>query len=174
MEKENSDEKQIIIPVSKLRDAYKDADDDGKKIFRSLYGDELFLNDYEKIKTFEDACKVTGENPDFINTFTLKHLKAYIKLCTIAKALNGSWKPDWANFDEYKFFPWFNIEKKYASLCVGGADRGSDVGLSCLCSDSDVSCTYADCGGALASQSEEIAIYFGKQFIEIWKDYLIV
>lgn len=39
----------------------------------------------------------------------------------------------------------------YASLCVGSANGGASVGLSCLNSGNDVSCTYAYCGGALAS-----------------------
>lgn len=143
-------------------------------MLRGLYGEELFLSGYQNIKTYKDACKVVGMEPtDFLGD-TPKHLIAYIKLCTIAKALNKDWKPDWANFDERKFFPWFSIGRKSASLCVGGAANGSDVGLSCLHSSLDVSCTYANCGGAIASQSEEIAIYFGKQFTEIWKDYLIV
>lgn len=165
---------ELITSRSKVLTAYKNAEDSGKKMLRDLYGEEMFLNDYEKIKTFEDACKVIGADPRIVKRITPKHLKAYAKLCIIAKALRGDWEPDWANFDEYKFFPWFNIEKKDASLCVGSADLGSDVGLSCLYSRNDVSFTAARYGGALASQSDEIAIYFGKQFTEIWKDYLIV
>jgi hypothetical protein len=171
---ENSEENMAMVPVSKLQAAYNDADEDGKEMLCNLYGGGMFLNDYEKIKTFEDACKVTGDDPSYIEGITPKHLKAYAKLYIIAKALRGSWKPDWADFDQYKYFPWFKIIKKDASLCVGGADHASLVGLSCLSSNPDVSCTYADYGGALASESEEIAIYFGKQFSEIWKDYLLV
>jgi len=167
-------EKELITSRSKVIAAYKDANDDGKKMLRGLYGEELFLSGYQKIKTYEDACKVVGTKPTDFPGGTPKHVIAYIKLCTIAKALNLGWKPDWANFYEYKFFPWFNIEEKDASLCVGSADNGSNVGLSCLYSNNVVSCSSAIFGGALASQSEEIAIYFGKQFTEIWKDYLIV
>lgn len=163
-----------FVPVTKLQTVYRDADENGKKMLRNLYGEEMFLNDYEKIKTFEDACKVTGDDPSYVEGFTPKHLKAYAKLCIIAKALRGSWTPDWAYFGQYKYFPWFKIIKKDASLCVGGASGGSNVGLSCLTSSSVVSSTSAGCGGALASESEEIAIYFGKQFSEIWKDYLLV
>lgn len=163
MEKEESID-MFFVPVSKILDAYKDADENGKKMLRNLYGEEMFLNDYEKIKTFEDACKVTGDDPSYVEGFTPKHLKAYAKLCIIAKALRGSWEPDWADFDQKKYFPWFKIIK----------EAGSIVGLSCLSSFPVVSYSGAGYGGALASESEEIAIYFGKQFVEIWKDYLIV
>ncbi len=153
-----------FVPVTKLQTVYRDADENGKKMLRNPYGEEMFLNDYEKIKTFEDACKVTGDDPSYVEGFTPKHLKAYAKLCIIAKALRGSWTPDWAYFGQYKYFPWFKIIK----------EAGSNVGLSCLSSRSDVSNEHASCGGALASESDEIAVYFGKQFAEIWKDYLIV
>jgi len=163
-----------FVPVTKLQTAYKDADENGKKMLRNLYGEEMFLNDYEKIRTFEDACKVTGDDPSRIEGITPKHLKAYAKLCIIAKALRGSWKPNWADFGQYKYFPWFKIIKKDASLCVGSANSGSDVGSSCLYSYYDVLSASAHNGGALASESDEIAIYFGQQFAEIWKDYLLV
>jgi hypothetical protein len=171
---ENSEENMAIISVSKLQTVYDDAGEDGKEMLRNLYGDGMFLNDYEKIKTFEDACKVTGDDPSHVEGITPKHLKAYFKLCIIAKALRGSWKPDWLDFNQYKYFPWFKIIKKDALLCVGSASNGSNVGLSCLDSNNVVSCTGANYGGALASESDEIAIYFGRQFPEIWKDYLIV
>ena len=161
MKKEESID-MFFVPVSKLQTAYKDADENGKKMLRNLYGVEIFLNDYEKIKTFEDVCKVTGDDPSYIEGITPKHLKAYAKLCIIAKALRGVWKPDWEDFDKYKYFPWFKITKEV----------GSNVGLSCLSSFSDIS--YASYGGALASESDKIAVYFGQQFAEIWKDYLLV
>jgi hypothetical protein len=163
----------VAIPTTKILTAYKEADEDGKKMLKGIYGNDLFVNGYEKIKSYEIACDITGDKPIDEKAEMPKHLIAYIKLCTIAKALRGAWKPNWANFDECKYFPWFSIIKD-ASLCVGSASDGSDVGLSCVYSSNDVSLACAGSGGALVSETREIAIYFGKQFIEIWKDYLIV
>lgn len=174
MEEKDRTEKQAVIPVRKLLDAYEKADENGKEIFLNLYGSDIFINDYKRIKTFEDACNLTGDDPCSIEGITPKHLKAYAKLCVIAKALRGKWKPDWGNFEQCKYFPWFKIEKQDTSLCVSSASRGSCVGLSCLYSYDDVPTADAYCGGALASETYEIAIYFGKQFSEIWKDYLLV
>jgi hypothetical protein len=164
----------VAIPTTKILTAYHEADEDGKEMLKNIYGNDLFLDEYEKIKTYEDACKVTGDKPIDEKAEMPKHLIAYIKLCTITKALRGAWKPNWANFDQYKYFPWFKIRKQNASFCVGGADNGSDVGLSRLDWGCGASGAYVRCGGALASETREIASYSGKQFIEIWKDYLIV
>jgi|WetSurMetagenome_2_1015567.scaffolds.fasta_scaffold22847_9 hypothetical protein len=163
----------VAIPTTKILTAYQEADEDGKVMLKNIYGNDLFLEE-EKIKTYEDACKVTGDKHIDEKVDMPNRLKAYIKLCTIAKALQGAWRPNWANFDQYKYFPRFKIRKQNASLCVGGANSGSDVGLSCVGSNYVVSGTDVFCGGALASETREIAIYFGEQFVEFWKDYLIV
>ena len=68
-----------------------------------------------KIKTFEGACKALGiENtlPD-VSAMPEKHQKALIahyKLVIIVEALNEGWIPDWNNWDEYKYYPWFSVD----------------------------------------------------------------
>ena len=70
----------------------------------------------EQIKTFEDACKKLGINPEEIK-ITLpkemeahaKALEAHSKLVVIAEALNDGWKPNWNDWDEYKYYPWFEM-----------------------------------------------------------------
>ena len=61
----------------------------------------------------------------------------------------------------------------YIPAGVGGAYGGAELGVSVLGSGNVASSSLAHCGGALASESREIAIYFGKQFAEIWQDYLL-
>ena len=51
--------------------------------------------------------------------------------------------------------------------------NGAYCGLACAYSDSDWSNSYAYLGSRLAVKSSEIAIYFGEQFKELWKDFLI-
>ena len=67
----------------------------------------------KRVKTYADACAVLGIEP--MNEAVLVKLGftndeiAYRKLKTIAEALNEGWRPDWANSNEYKYWPWFGI-----------------------------------------------------------------
>ena len=145
----------------------------------------------ERCKSFEDACRLTGMSlPDGVDKLP-RHAVAYIKLCIIARALNEGWEPKFTK-DEYRYFPWYvtywpdelaemnaderaQLEKR--GFCklpagVGGASYGSYVGGSVLASNNDVSNTDPNFGGALASRTSEIALFFGKAFHEIWSDYL--
>lgn len=116
----------------------------------------------ELVKTFEDARKLTGrpDVPDFSNlpTDMRKHFEAQYKMIVIAEALNEGWIPDWYNYNEYKYYPWFEM-----SPC-SFAFRGSD-------------CDYADAaagsGSRLKFRTRELAKYAAEQFIDIWKDIQI-
>lgn len=148
----------------------------------------------ERCKTFEDAARLVGVDADEIDqTCALlpKHAAAYVKLCVIARALNEGWKPAFIK-DEYRYYPWFALywpdelasmdeadrkeleEKGLRPLPagVGSASGGSSVGGSVLDSYLDVSLADPSYGGALASRTHEIALFFGKAFHEIWQDYL--
>lgn len=58
-------------------------------------------------------------------------------------------------------------------LWGGHADNGAYCGLASAYSNYDWSPSYAHIGSRLAVKSSEIAIYFGEQFKELWKDFLI-
>lgn len=153
----------------------------------------------ERIKTFEDACKELAKraesnegiallladyesNADNIKT---KGTLAYMKLCIIAAALNEGWEPQFTE-DEYRWFPWFTLwteeELKEKSeewkadhelwLFGGSSDYGASCGLASAVSHVAWSNSYAGVSARLAVKSEELAIYFGKQFIDIWADYV--
>jgi hypothetical protein len=69
------------------------------------------------IKTFEDACKAVNIDPEKVlpetSAYPFPHQKALVaiaKLFIIADVLNKGWKPNWNNEDEYKYYPWFNLE----------------------------------------------------------------
>ena len=116
----------------------------------------------EKIKTFEDAMKATGraEMPDF-STFPedmRKHFEALFKMVVIVEALNEGWKPDWDNYNEYKYYPWFEMSPSSFAFYV-----------SC---SGDVA-ALAGSGSRLKLKSKELARYCGEHFIDIWKDIQI-
>lgn len=71
---------------------------------------------YKEIKSYEDACKVLGVQPISENAVAAfpaedrKSMLAYHKLTIIARAINGGWKPDWDNTNQYKYYPIFYYE----------------------------------------------------------------
>lgn len=147
----------------------------------------------ERVKTFEDACKVLGEDHALveqymgISTFGLDEtgddIIAYTKLRIIAAALNEGWKPEF-KAGEYRWYPWFKFytkedierldeDEKKSLLVVGGtASHGSLAGLGLVSSYNAFSASGALCGSRLAVKTEELADHFGKQFIDIWASFL--
>lgn len=124
--------------------------------------DEQPKNVMERIKTFEDAYDALGKEhvlvKDFDNSITLTHEHAaYLGLCIIVAALNEGWKPTFAE-DEKRWYPWFEIE---------------DGGVACANAGYDSSYTYSSGGSRLAFKSRELAEYASKQFIGIYKAFLM-
>ena len=66
-----------------------------------------------------------------------------------------------------------NQDRNQLVLWGGGASGGADCGLACAYSGDGWSYSSATFGSRLAVKSSEIAIYFGEQFKELWKDFLI-
>ena len=58
-------------------------------------------------------------------------------------------------------------------LWGGYANYGASCGLASAHSNGGWSYSSAGIGSRLAVKSSEIAIYFGEQFKELWKDFLI-
>lgn len=143
----------------------------------------------ERIKTFQDALDALGENHPLVKEWNeiegvlTKDLTAYLKLRIIAAALNEGWVPA---FDgkEKLYYPWFYLytkeeydkmdedDKKKLWLFGGSSDYGSCCGLAVASSSSAWSRAYSSRSARLAVKSEELALYFGKQFIDIWADYV--
>jgi hypothetical protein len=121
---------------------------------------------YTDIKTFEDACKVLNLDattiiPDF-SFFPESDRQAMIdhaKLVIIAKAINGDWVPDWNNWDQYKYYPWFKM--------------GSPSGGGFSYDDCDGWYTCSTVGSRLCFETREQAKYVGKQFEDLYKSYFV-
>lgn len=151
----------------------------------------------ERVKTFEDACKELGENHKLVQQFKAiqeaiaedKEATAYFKLGIITAALNEGWEPDFTNDNEYRYYPYLclwtkeELEEKDEAwkddhnlqLWRGGGPStyGADCGLACA--RSDLAWSYAAAranrSARLAHKTEELAIYSGKQFTELWTNY---
>jgi len=118
------------------------------------------------IKTFEDACKKLGLDPlkvipEFLEfpESDRKAMQAHAKLIIINKAIVGDWVPDWNNYDQYKYYPWFEM----------GSSSGA--GFSYL--DCDIWLTGSNAGSRLCFETREQAKYVGTQFLELYKDYFV-
>ena len=150
----------------------------------------------ERIKTLDDAIRELGESNPLVIQFKeltkgmcdgelTKDLFAYFKLRIIAAALNEGWKPKFTT-DEYCYYPWFYFyteeelaqkseqwKKEHKLWLFGGvSNSGAYCGLAGAGSSDVWSLSYAHFSARLAVKSEELAIYFGKQFIDIWANYV--
>lgn len=116
----------------------------------------------ELVKNFKDACKLTGrpDVPDFSNlpADMRKHFEAQYKMIVIAEALNEGWMPDWNNYNEYKYYPWFEMSPSSFAFDVS-VYAAADAN--------------AGSGSRLKFRTRELSEYAAKQFIDIWKDIQI-
>jgi hypothetical protein len=123
-----------------------------------------------KIKTFEQACKALKIDakalPD-VSKLPEKHqaaMVAHYKLIVIAEALNEGWQPDWSNWNEYKYFPYFKVN--------ADASKPSGSGLSYYGYGARGTSPFV--GSRLCFKSWELAEYAGKQFKDLYEQsYLI-
>lgn len=117
----------------------------------------------ERVKSYEDACAVLGLNPKDLQVEVsgfgtdAKAIIAHSKLIVITRALNEGWTPDWTNGDEYKYYPWFKYDK---------------AGFGFSSTDFDSWYTDTSVGSRLCFKTEALAEYAGKQFIEIYNEFL--
>lgn len=149
----------------------------------------------ERVKTFEDACKELGEDHKLVQQFKAiqeaiaedKEATAYFKLGIITAALNEGWEPDFTNDDEYRYYPYICIWTKeeledkdeawkedhnlQLSLCFGSSSHGANCGLAFADSYEAWSDANASLSARIAHKTEELAIYSGKQFTELWTNY---
>lgn len=146
----------------------------------------------ERIKTFEDARDELGDEHPLvkeywgvinINLDIKQDLISYLKLRIICAALNEVCEPQFTT-DECRHYPWFYLytqeeidnmdEEKKKSLWRFGVSsgNGSLCGLAAANSRSAWSGSYSSLSARLAVKSEELARYFGQQFIDIWSEYV--
>ena len=143
----------------------------------------------ERIKTFEDACREIGIdaeawNRDKISLGLEPDVLAFLKLRIIVKALNEGWEPRFTE-DECRYYPWFILytgeeynkldeEEKsrvvyrsyYYANALGGVSYASAFYGS--------SYTNASIGVRLAFKTSELAAYCGRQFLDIWADFVFL
>ena len=183
--------KEIKISQENALNAYNNASAEGKELLEHLLGKEVFMpkDITERIKTFEDALRVLGTpeeeiSDDFFKEYEKlgKDVVAYLKLRVITEALNEGWKPQFTT-NEYRWFPWFELftqkeldnmdDEKKSRVVLRSCDyANTNGGVAFVGADNDSSDTNTDYGSRLAFKTQELAKYAGKQFLDIWADYV--
>lgn len=143
----------------------------------------------KRIKTFEDACHEIGIdaeawNRDKISLGLEPDVLAFLKLRIIVKALNEGWEPQFTE-DECRYYPWFILytgeeynkldeEEKSRVVCRSNSNANAFGGVSFAGAAYDSSYTGAYIGVRLAFKTSELAAYCGRQFLDIWADFVFL
>lgn len=189
---------QINIQKENVLNAYKNGNQDQKALLENLFGKDIFQpkDIKERVKTFEDACNELGEENVLVQAYRTAEFNtsgnqkdvsdviAYLKLRIIAAALNEGWEPTFDK-NERRYYPLFYLyaqkeyeeldeeEKKSCRAPVWSVNYAlAHSSLVYALANYAGSVSHASSGVRLAFKTEELADYCGKQFIDIWTDFL--
>lgn len=122
----------------------------------------------ENIKTFEDVLTAAKAKPELYKHLlpqgtTLEDFIKYPgnRVQLLVAVLNDGWKPNWSDYNENKYYPWFNMN-----------DSSAPLGFSYI----DFVCDYTDTnlGARLCYKNRELAKYAGTQFLELYRDFMVI
>lgn len=177
----------IKVNKESLLDAYRNSGSEARDVLMKLFPEMDFRSSLpviERIKTWDDVVRELGYDPverlldhtergDGFN-FEPDEI-AYIKLKAIASVLNEGWTPQFT-INEYRWFPWFvlytkeEIDKMNEEQRSRVVLRSNSVAYAYAGDDSSSASTFY--GSRLAFKTKELAAYAGKQFIDIWADFV--
>lgn len=157
--------KTLQISEQKARELYKSGSGELRSILEESFGKDFFSQKItDRVKTYEDACRELSMNPldenKLMKLGLTKHDIAYQKLVTIAKSLNEGWVPDVCDNSVYRWYPWFVTNGSPSSFAFDGSYY-------------DVASADAGSGSRLCFKNKELSEYCGKQFIELWKQFIL-
>lgn len=182
---------EIKITTEKVREAYKKGNDCVKSVLHNLFGEDVCApkNVMDRVKTFEDACIETGTDIQAFNEMTKnldEHVVTYMKLSIIVKALNEDDKFPYFTKDEWRYYPyfWLYTKDEYEKMNTKDREKISRVlfrsydfansvgGVAYANALSDASDTDGHVGARLVFRNRELALYAGKQFIDLYVKHL--
>lgn len=154
----------LKIDEKRARELYPTAAPEFKAMLEDSFSKEFFSQKItDRVKTYEDACKVKGVDPvDHLpyyadNAFE-SAINATAKLWLIAEVLNEGWQPDLSNRNQVKYYPYFEQKSGFGlSYDVYGFWDADTI-----------------CGVRLAFKSAELAEYAGKQFIDLYSEAFLM
>lgn len=178
--------KELKISADNALKAYKNADNYGKKILEDLFGKEFYKIDIkERVKCFGGAITALGMDNQAVKDYyaiarktSTKDIIAFAKLRVIAEALNEGWKPNtdvwngnyYSSFILYTKEEYEELEEKKKLECIEICR--TDKERIYAEADSKLAVSYVDSDNKISFKSRELARYCGRQFFDIWKDYI--
>jgi hypothetical protein len=106
----------IDITKENALKAYNQAAGNEKKILELLLGKENFQEITDLVKSYEDACKLDGQDPFLVLPFPSplnedqKVSNAQMKMTIINRVLNGEWKANYKDKNQPKYFAVFKYD----------------------------------------------------------------
>lgn len=135
---------EIEKALQKLEDYVVNEMDEIRKLVENIPKPKDLFN----ITTYSEVCKELKEKEETCS---------YKKIKQIEKLFNGSWKKDWNNFDQLKYYPYFNF--KASSGMVGFCTSVS---------------SYDGSYGPVAYYKDKVTSdHVGKNFWLIYKEFII-
>lgn len=193
---------EVKISKENLIKSYNEADKATKKTLEAIFGQDMFRpkNIMERVKSYEDACKVLGIDPylnceglhisdrycEMHSTLLPKHVIAMLKLETIIRALNEGWVPP-QDCETEVWYPWHFIytqkelddmskadKHKRCMLDIKGKYHGTSAGFGYARSSYATSAANANFCSRLCLKTRDLAVYCCKQFIDLWAEFRLI
>lgn len=134
--------------------------------------------EFTTITTFEQACEARGYDPSKVlpdvtnmparyQAAALATAKMYIVTEAINEPVkeNAPWSPNWNNYDEKKWHPWFDMEKD---------EKANPSGFRFHDTYSDYDVTHTCTGSRLSFKTKSRVEHATKHFLPLYRDMLVV
>jgi hypothetical protein len=151
----------VEVRIDDARAVYNDGGGKTKKALLKLIGPKiLFDNIMEAVKDYEDACKIEGITPMTIEQFSFlpekdREYHFYDHQYTVInRVLNEGWEPDYSD-GTAKYYPYLEWDEEAA----GGPGFAYYLCVNVY--------SHSFAGARRTYRTSELAIYAGKQFIQI-------
>lgn len=157
--------KTLQLSEQKARELYRSGSKELKTVLEESFGKDFFSQDVtERVKTYLDACHELGREPldekKLLELGLTEHDIAYQKLAIVTEALNEGQELNVYDADVKRWYPWFK-------------PNGSPSPFAFYGSVYDGAYARAGCGSRLCLKSERLSNYCGKQFIDLWKQFIL-
>lgn len=147
----------LSISLNEAKILYKEATLERKLELEELFPELKPQLITDRVKTYVDALKVLKRDHFDENNLFPREI-ARRKLEIIIEALNEGWKPNWEDYSQSRWYPYFY-----------GAFMGFSYSLAYV-SPSNATTNF---GVLLYCKSEEIADYVGKQFLDLYREMFL-
>jgi hypothetical protein len=154
--------KTLQLSDEKARKLCKTGSSELKEILEESFTKSFFSEKItDRVKSFEDACRVTGEEPcdNKFSSGTSDEI-GYKKLKVVTRALNEEWQADYANGNQKKWYAWMEF--------IPGS------GFRFFAAFYVVTFTRATGGSRLCFRRKADCEFAAKQFIDLYRDLMVI